>query len=286
MSTAEQDVVLITSAIGSPPLFLKITNHEERLHQTLCGLVCWIREPSARTIVLCDGTMTPFDFSKVARFAEEHGKTFEALLFQESDNFMKHGKGYAEGEVLEHALNHSKHLSDGGSFYKVTGRTFVANFDDIKKAHAGDAAVFYGPAWALMPDGGHEERTHVNLSSRIEHARAMGLGTLSRVLLARGKRLAKNALTRGEWSTREHDSVWTQFFKCDVAFFRRHLLKVYERVDDLYNNIEHEYHRTLRNVPYTKMAIRPRVVGRNAGYGLVYDEDYSDEVQAVAKSLR
>lgn len=286
MNAPEKDVILMTSAIGSPPAFLKITDHDERWHQTLCGLVRWIRDTSARTIVLCDGTMPTYDFSKVEKFAAENGKTIEILKFQESDNFMKHGKGYAEGEVLEFALNNSKHLSDGGSFYKVTGRTFVANFDEIKKIHAHDAAVFTGPAWALMPGGEHEKYMRTRLSSRLESLRGMDTSAVARLFLSKGKTLVKNIFSRGEYSLVEHDSVWTQFFKCDVSFFRKHLLKVYVHVDDAYNNIEHEYFKRMKRVQYAKMAVRPIIVGHNAGYGLLYDEEYSKEVQEMAKTLR
>lgn len=283
----ERDVILMTSAIGSPPAFLKITNHEERLHQTLCGLVRWIRDTSAETIVFCDGTMPSFDFSKVLKFAEEHGKTLELLLFQESDNYLKYGKGYAEGEVLEYALNHSAHLAEGGSFYKVTGRTFIANFEEIRALHERDEAVFASPAWSLMPESKHDtHETHRNLSSRIENARAMGVITATRLILSNAERRLYNLFKHKEWSMREHRSVWTQFYKCDVSFFRKHLLKSYVRVSDLYNNIEHEYFRCLRGVAFTPMGVRMRIVGRNAGFDLQYDEDYAEEVQALARTLR
>jgi|GEM_PF-1208046 len=284
---AEHDVILMTSAIGSPPSFLKITNHEERLHQTLCSLVRWIRDTSARTIVLCDGTMPPFDFSKVLKFAEEHGKTLEVIIFKESDNYLKYGKGYAEGEVLEYALEHSAHLSEGSSFYKVTGRTFISNFEEIRALHEKDEAVFASPAWSLMPVSAHDKHeTHRNLSSRIHNAQTMGFTSAARMVFSKMERRLYNLFVRGEWSIREHRSVWTQFYKCDVAFFRKHLLKVYVRVSDLYNNIEHEYFRSMRGVPYTPMGVRLRIVGRNAGYDLLYDEDYAEDVQALARTLR
>lgn len=280
-----KDVVLVTSAIGSPPAFLKITNHDDRLNQTLCSLVRWIRDTSAETIVVCDGTMTPFDFSKVHMFAEKHGKTLEILTFQETDNYLRHGKGYGEGEVLEYAVNNSTHLADGGSFYKVTGRTFVANFDEIKKLHANNEAVFASPAWSLMPTDGKTD-THKHLSTPFRNALKLGPARAARRAVSMARILTHNLLSRGVLSLRDDDTVWTQFYKCDVAFFRKHFLKAYRHVDDSANPIEHEYHRRLRRVPYARMALRPRIVGRNAGYDLPYDEEYSDEVRAVAETLR
>ncbi len=151
---AERDVLLMGSAIRTPKAFQAITDPDERLSQTLCGLVRWIRDTSVGTIVLCDGTDPDYDFSRIQSFATEHGKTLEVLLFEkENDQYATRGKSYGEGQVLEHAVTHSAHLRPGGNFYKVTGRTFVENFDAIRAAHQGDDTVFTGPASIMMPKG-------------------------------------------------------------------------------------------------------------------------------------
>jgi hypothetical protein len=151
---AERDVLLMGSAIKTPTAFQAITNADERLLQTLCGLTRWIRDTSVETIVLCDGTNPDYDFSRIQAFATEHGKTLEVLLFEKRDDqYATRGKSYGEGQVLEHAVTHSSHLRPGGNFYKVTGRTFVENFDAIKAAHAEDDTVFTGPASIMMPKG-------------------------------------------------------------------------------------------------------------------------------------
>lgn len=150
----ERDVLLMGSAIKTPTAFQAITDQDERLLQTLCGLIRWIRDTSVRTIVLCDGTMPGYDFSRIRAFAAEHGKTLEVLLFEKgNDRYATHGKSYGEGRVLEYAVTHSAHLRPGGNFYKVTGRTFIENFDAVKAAHTGDDTVFTGPASTMMPKG-------------------------------------------------------------------------------------------------------------------------------------
>lgn len=148
-----RDVLLMTSAIASPPSFQAIKDRYVRLRQTLCSLVEWIRHSDFQTIVLCDGTDPAYDFTRIRAYATEHGKTLETIIFQESDRYLTLGKSYAEGEVLERALTVSAHLKDNARFWKVTGRTFVRNSTEIAAAHTEDAAAFAGPAFSLMPKG-------------------------------------------------------------------------------------------------------------------------------------
>lgn len=284
-NTPKKDVILMTSAIASPAAYLVITNHEERLLQTLCGLVRWIRDTSANTIVLCDGTSPTFDFSKVQAFAKRYGKTLEILIFQESDNFLVHGKGYAEGEVIEYALTHSAHLGAGTNFYKVTGRTYVANFDEIRLEHENDDAVFFSPAWKLMPSSAGKHG-HANLSARLHRLTWSKLIHIARQKMGSMRFFLWNLFVHGIWSPRDDHTVWTQFYKCDSDFFRKNLLKAYENVNDFYNSIEHAYYARLRATSFTPMSVRPRIVGLNGGFGSMYDENYNEEDIRLAESLK
>lgn len=239
----ERDVLLMGSAIRTGKEFQAITDRDERLIQTFCCLIRWIRDTTVKTIVLCDGSEPDCDFSHIEAFANEHGKTLEILLFhKERDLYSTRGKSYAEGQVLEHALTHSAHLKDGGNFYKVTGRTFVRNFDDIRRLHAGDETVFTGPASIMMPK---DTPTDVF-----------------------GPR-----------------SVWTQFYKCGVTFFKEHLMKAYLDTDDPTNPIECEYFKRLETLPHARFAMKPFVVGRNGGLNLPYDADFTEEDRAFARTL-
>lgn len=240
---AEKDVLLMGSAIRTPKAFQAISASDVRLEQTLCSLIRWIRDTSVETIVLCDGSRPEYDFSRITPFAKEHGKTLEVLLFdKENDLYETRGKSYGEGQVLEYAMGHSTHLKSGGTFYKVTGRTFIKNFDEIKKLHAKDDAVFIGPASVMMP-----------------------------------KETPKDVFGRR--------SVWTQFYKCGVDFFSKHLLKAYLETNDNTNPIECEYFKRLQRAPHTRFAVKPFVVGRNGGLDLPYDADFDDETIALAKSF-
>lgn len=240
---AERDVLLMGSAIRTPTAFQAITDGDERLLQTLCSLIRWIRDTSIETIVLCDGSEPDYDFSRITVFAAEHGKTLETLLFRkENDQYATRGKSYGEGQVLEHAMAHSSHLKPGGTFYKVTGRTFIANFDDIRKLHAGDDTVFIGPASVMMP-----KDTPTDVFGR--------------------------------------RSVWTQFYKCGVDFFTQHLMHAYHDTDDRTNPIECEYFKRFQTLPHTRFAIKPFIVGRNGGLDLPYDDDFTEDDKALARTF-
>jgi hypothetical protein len=239
----ERDVLLMGSAIRTPTAFQAITDQDERLLQTLCGLVRWIRDTSIDTIVFCDGTSPDYDFSRIQAFATEHGKTLEVLLFEKQDDqYSTRGKSFGEGQVLEHAVTHSAHLRPGRNFYKVTGRTFIENFDAIRAAHAGDDTVFTGPASIMMP---------------------------------------KDTPT----DTFGPCSVWTQFYKCGVDFFTKHLLRAYLDTDDKTNPIECEYFKRLQTLPHARFAIKPFIVGRNGGLNVPYDADFDDETITLARTF-
>lgn len=240
---AEKDVLLMGSAIRTPKAFQAITAADVRLEQTLCGLIRWIRDASVETIVLCDGSEPDYDFSRIVAFAKEHGKTLETLLFhKEEDRYETRGKSYGEGQVLEYAIAHSAHLKPGGTFYKVTGRTYIENFDAIKTLHTKDDAVFIGPASVMMPKG-----TPADVFGR--------------------------------------RSVWTQFYKCGVDFFSKHLLKAYLETNDNTNPIECEYFKRLQTVPHARFAVKPFIVGRNGGLDLPYDADFTEDDKALARTF-
>ncbi len=240
----ERDVLLMGSAIRTPKAFQAISATDVRLVQTLCGLIRWIRDTSVGTIVLCDGSEPDYDFSRITAYATEHGKTLETLLYRkENDRYESRGKSFGEGQVLEYAVNHSAHLQDGGTFYKVTGRTFIRNFDEIKKLHAkDDGGVFIGPASVMMP-----------------------------------KDTPKDVFGRR--------SVWTQFYKCGVSFFKKHLMEAYLETNDATNPIECEYFKRLQTVPHARFAVKPFIVGRNGGLDLPYDADFDEGDVALARTF-
>lgn len=93
--------------------------------------------------VLCSGAFTKVVFcensnygtekmSSLMEIAEENGVELELLSFQGNDEkACIHGKGYGEGEIMEHVFSHSKLIETEDYFVKITGRLKVNNIRDI-----------------------------------------------------------------------------------------------------------------------------------------------------------
>jgi hypothetical protein len=113
---------------------LIVSDEQQRLFQYLCALVSWTRVAHVRRIVFGENSNTTFDFSPAVRYAEEAGKEMEVLVFDGNREVTRYGKGYGEGEILEHVYRRSRLLQAAPAFYKVTGRLFVSNFDAISEA--------------------------------------------------------------------------------------------------------------------------------------------------------
>jgi len=114
--------------------YLVVRDEGTRIHQYMCALVSWARTQRVRRIVFGENSNTRFDFSRVVRHLEAAGKEVEVLVFDGNKEAPRFGKGYGEGEILEHLHTHSRLLRLTDSFYKVTGRLFVRNFDVVSDA--------------------------------------------------------------------------------------------------------------------------------------------------------
>jgi len=108
----------------------------------LCSLYLWITRNPLDVIVYCDNSRISMDYDPLVRFAEQHNKTLEILSFDGNREAQIYGKGYGEGRILEHVLNHSKWIQGRTIIYKITGRLFVENFQEIRAVHAQDENVY------------------------------------------------------------------------------------------------------------------------------------------------
>lgn len=118
-------------AVDTPGLV--VCDEQERTLQYLCALVSWAQPAHVRRIVFGENSSTRFDFSRVVRYLEVAGKEVEILVFDGNKEVTRFGKGYGEGEILEHVYRHSRLLHAAPAFYKVTGRLFVSNFDALSE---------------------------------------------------------------------------------------------------------------------------------------------------------
>jgi hypothetical protein len=132
-----RETLVMTATFRAPETpYLMIRDERTRIQQYMCALVSWARTQRARRIILAENSNTQFDFSRIVRHLEGAGKEVELLVFDGNKESPRFGKGFGEGEILEYVYTHSRLLRLTDTFYKVTGRLFVRNFDLVSDATA------------------------------------------------------------------------------------------------------------------------------------------------------
>ena len=118
--------LLITSAITIADQQPVIGDPDERLRLTLVAIGKWLELAPEIQMVICDGSN--FDLSTIMRTHFPQAK-IECLHFQNDAALVaKLGKGYGEGEIINYALDHSKHLQAASFFIKCTSKVWIKNF--------------------------------------------------------------------------------------------------------------------------------------------------------------
>ncbi|GAB6120622.1 hypothetical protein [Dysgonomonas termitidis] len=141
-------ILLLTGSINAKlasPVMTKIVNIEDRRNQYLNTIKRYIKESDFDTIIFCENTKSDFPVEECQDLADEYGKQIEFIFFLGNVTCInKQGKGFGDGECIEYAINHSKYLQDDSAcFYKVTGRLFVENINDILKNSYKNENCFY-----------------------------------------------------------------------------------------------------------------------------------------------
>lgn len=255
MPREPDETLVVTSAVRTTDRYLVVKDHDTRLAQLVCGLLCWITRSRVRSIVLCDNTMPDAPFAALRSLAARHGKRLEVLLFAgDRDRVARYGKGYGEGEILRHVLEHSALVREARAFYKITGRVFVENFDEVAAAAAGRTTVFdlRTAAW---------KRACWRVVARTPAAarlRARGVGHLR-----------------------------TVFYKCGVDYYRRHLLDCHTMLDDRAGRtFESQMFWPVVRHGFDVFPVPPRLTGQCAGTGKPYgDGAYPAEVVEQADAM-
>ena len=117
--------LLLTSSVTPMDLSGRLNDPALRIKYTLESVGEWLlREPELR-IVICDGS--GFDFSSTIKSIFPNAN-IECLSFMnDSMQIAKNGKGFGEGEIIRHAIKHSKLLQESEEFMKCTAKLWVAN---------------------------------------------------------------------------------------------------------------------------------------------------------------
>ena len=113
--------------------YLVVSNVEDRLNQYIESIIYYINDSVISNIVFCENSNFNYKDVKVLYdIANKRGKHFEWLSFSgNSENVVKYGKGYGEGEIIEYALENSGLLNKCKVFAKITGRLKISNINCI-----------------------------------------------------------------------------------------------------------------------------------------------------------
>ena len=126
--------ILITAALKVHAKHTELTSTKKRKVFYADSLLKWIINTPLTSFVFCDNSnaLTDDFTSPILEKARSLNKTLEFLQFEGSHDLIEQkGKGFGEGELIEYALINSAILNTSDSFYKITGKLFVENFNDL-----------------------------------------------------------------------------------------------------------------------------------------------------------
>ncbi len=118
--------LLLTSCVAVSAKNTQIKDQNLRIALTMKAIEKWFTISKAIKIVICDGSN--YDFTTIihAKFPDQQ---IECLFFKNNSELVaRYGKGYGEGEIINHALQHSIFLNNAEIFVKCTSKLWVDNF--------------------------------------------------------------------------------------------------------------------------------------------------------------
>lgn len=131
--------ILLTGTINVNPSFggqnkVVLSNLCERLSQYERAITRYICDTQFNKIVFVETSNYPLDYDKFESLARQNGKQFEYLPFEGSYELVKQkGKSVGDAEAINYALCNSKILNNEETIYKITGRLFLLNSNEILK---------------------------------------------------------------------------------------------------------------------------------------------------------
>lgn len=144
--------VLLTSSVVAHDRGVRLHDPLERQRLAMESVHRWRTISPITPLVLCDGS--GFDFAPlVAELPSAH--QIECLSFQNDIAAVQQfGRGYGEGEIVRHAIEHSALIQSAGGFAKCTSKLWVDNFAQCMQQWNGDLllkAVFDNPFTPWKP---------------------------------------------------------------------------------------------------------------------------------------
>lgn len=126
-------LLIITSCITPPQQnYLKLSDPDKRLEYTVIGLKKILYHNIFDKVVICDSSSFDFRGTEVESILKENDVTFEFLCFHgDFSKVEEKGKGYGEGQIMQHVIENSRLLKSECYFFKITGRLYVENLNQI-----------------------------------------------------------------------------------------------------------------------------------------------------------
>jgi hypothetical protein len=264
------DVLLITATFdsGQTP-FTKLDNIRERTEKHMEGLLAWLADAHFGKIVLARNCATPVDARVLAELGREYGKEIEFLDCPASEMTAQRGKGYGEGEIVRHALGHSRFLRGSDSFYKITGKLYCPRMDPYFAA--GMANQFF-----LAPDI-RIKRWPRRIISKLYRSESAGcLLAWMRRRAGVPVRLISGSSVRG---------IDTRMYRVEKKFYEKHLLFSHRRVHDFcHYYLEDAFFDDLRHAPLQLIEQAPVLMG-TSGTTSIASEDYAAGLKERAREV-
>jgi hypothetical protein len=274
-----KDALIMTAAInpGATP-YVKMSDPQERLFQYLCSLVSWIKFSNISPIIFCENTGYDYDYTKIIKMAEKLNKHLEILLFTGNNDSYKYGKGWGEGKIIEYVFNNSQVLHQQNCFYKITGQYFLSNFNEIISLHQDCDNIFI------------EHKIQEQYSDRLfKYTSDIDFNQALKITY-RSLKKSLFYLKRGQGFSRPNVDyrVATFFYKANINFFEKNLLKSYKKVNDREGYVlEKVYCDDLKGKEFMQnFLLKPQFIGRSGTGGtLLGGLDYDESIKTLARGL-
>ncbi len=128
--------LLLTSSVIAHDRGVRLQNPQERERLAMESVQRWRTISPDTPLVLCDGSS--FDFRPLVQ-SLPNAHQIECLHFQNDiATVQQHGRGYGEGEIVRHAMEHSALIQSAGCFAKCTSKLWVDNFAECIQQWNGD----------------------------------------------------------------------------------------------------------------------------------------------------
>jgi hypothetical protein len=119
--------ILLTSSVIAHDTGVRLSDPSDRARLALESIQQWRAIAPNNPIVICDGSH--FDFKPLVA-GLPGSAPLECLHFHNDvERVKQQGRGYGEGEIVRHAVEHSELIREAGHFVKCTSKLWVENFD-------------------------------------------------------------------------------------------------------------------------------------------------------------